>query len=149
MKKNLAFTLVELAIVIVIAGLLAAVAIPIYNGVVDDAKWSEAKQGASAIKNALVVYGRYKNGFSTISSASWTAVKPVAETIGIQPTSLEKLQYFSDNCFQYQTLNSDQDFEVRCASDYDGVTNTSPKKPSPGYGAFSSATNLWTGNFAP
>ncbi len=49
------FTLVELAIVIVIAGILAAVAIPIYYGVVSRAYWSEGKNNTWAIYRSLRV----------------------------------------------------------------------------------------------
>ncbi|MGE0433449.1 MAG: type IV pilin protein [Planctomycetota bacterium] len=52
---NRGFTLVELAIVIVIAGILAAVAIPIYQGAIERAKWAEGKSNAGAIMAPLKV----------------------------------------------------------------------------------------------
>ena len=47
------FTLIELAIVIVIAGILAAVAIPIYQGLVDDAKYTEGEAALATVKTAM------------------------------------------------------------------------------------------------
>ena len=56
------FTLIELAIVIVIAALLAAVAVPIYNGIVDDSKWSEAKTAVGTIKASVDTYKAKMSG---------------------------------------------------------------------------------------
>lgn len=54
------FTLIELAIVVVIAAILAAVALPIYQGMVDDAKYSEAEATVGSIATGLDTYrGRY------------------------------------------------------------------------------------------
>ena|GEM_PF-3558742 len=56
MKKIKAFTLVELIVVIVIVGILSIVAVPIYRGYTQKAKWSEGKALAAAILTGQKVY---------------------------------------------------------------------------------------------
>ena len=56
MKKTKGFTLVELMVVVLIVGILAAIAIPVMRGRVDSAKWSEGKAGAGTIATALRAY---------------------------------------------------------------------------------------------
>ena len=56
MEKVKGFTLVELMVVVLIVGILAAVAVPTMRGRVDAAKWSEAKAGAGRIATALRTY---------------------------------------------------------------------------------------------
>ncbi|MHC4187845.1 MAG: pilin [Planctomycetota bacterium] len=50
------FTLIELMIVILIVGILAAAAIPIFRGRVNEAKWSEGKTTAGSIRRAISAY---------------------------------------------------------------------------------------------
>lgn len=54
MKKG--FTLIELMVVILIVGILAAVAIPLMRGRIDAAKWSEGKAAMGTIVTALKAY---------------------------------------------------------------------------------------------
>ena len=54
MKKG--FTLVELMVVILIVGILAAVAIPMMQGRIDKAKWSEGNAAAGTIRTAIRAY---------------------------------------------------------------------------------------------
>lgn len=61
------FTLIELAIVVVIAAILAAVALPIYQGMVDDAKYSEAEATVGSIATGL---DTYRGRFGTYDSAA-------------------------------------------------------------------------------
>jgi prepilin-type N-terminal cleavage/methylation domain-containing protein len=56
MKRNKGFTLVELMIVILIVGVLAAVSAPMMRGRIDTAKWAEANAAAGALKTALRAY---------------------------------------------------------------------------------------------
>lgn len=56
MKKNKGFTLIELMIVIVIVGILAAIGVPIYRQYVAKAMASEGKALAGAIASAEKVY---------------------------------------------------------------------------------------------
>ena len=56
MRSGKGFTLIELMVVVLIVGILAAVAVPIMRGRIDSAKWSEANASAGAIKTAVRAY---------------------------------------------------------------------------------------------
>lgn len=50
------FTLIELMVVILIVGILAAATIPLMRGRIESAKWAEANATAGTIKSAVRVY---------------------------------------------------------------------------------------------
>jgi len=54
--KKWAFTLVEMMAVILVVGVLAAVAIPIVRSRTEQAKWSEAAAAAGSIRAAMRAY---------------------------------------------------------------------------------------------
>lgn len=56
MTKRKGFTLVELMVVVLIVGVLAAVAIPLLTGRISQARWSEACAGAGTIRTAVRTY---------------------------------------------------------------------------------------------
>ncbi|MGE3854012.1 MAG: type IV pilin protein [Planctomycetota bacterium] len=89
MKRG--FTLVELAIVIVIAGILAAVAIPIYNGIIEKAKWSEGKSNASSIMAPIKVE------VATASGTMPTQVTTVAPVVPWAFLTLTQADYDGTN----------------------------------------------------
>ena len=60
MKSKKGFTLIELMVVVLIVGILAAVAIPILRGRIDAAKWSEGKAMMGSIATAIRAYAAEK-----------------------------------------------------------------------------------------
>ena len=64
-RQRRAFTLIELMVVILIVGILAAVAIPLMRGRIDAAKWSEGKAMMGTIATALRAYGAEKGDAGT------------------------------------------------------------------------------------
>lgn len=56
MKKLCGFTLIELMVVILIVGVLAAAAVPLMRGRIDRSKWTEANAAAGSIRTAMKTY---------------------------------------------------------------------------------------------
>lgn len=109
MKRG--FTLVELAIVIVIAGILAAVAIPIYQGIVEKSKWAEGKANSGLINAAFKVVKAEESGklpgFTTGN----------IDYVGLD---LDSNEFDSDNftnaSYDVPTLDTDAGtYEIRCS----------------------------------
>lgn len=55
-RQRRGFTLVELAIVIAILGILAVVAIPKYQGMVDEARSAAARAQLGTVRSAIAIY---------------------------------------------------------------------------------------------
>ena len=60
-----AFTLIELLIVVLIIGILSAIAIPMYQGAVDKSHWSTMLPGAKAIKDAEEAFKMANAGYTS------------------------------------------------------------------------------------
>ena len=78
------FTLIELMVTVAILGILAAIAIPSYNGYVLTAKMSEAQNNFAALRLAEEEYylenntyfgGADNNAIATNSGGLWSATK--------------------------------------------------------------------------
>jgi len=72
--KRKGFTLVELAIVIAILGILAMYAIPKYQGMVEEARTAQAKAQLGTFRSALAIYYAKNHGvfpdYNTVNSGA-------------------------------------------------------------------------------
>ena len=141
MNHKKGFTLIELAIVIVIAAILSAVAVPIYQGYVKDSKWSEANMSIGSFVSGMRVYYAYNsNSFAAIeSSGSWAKISVIAIDIGILPESLQSLRYFDSDDFVY-CIDSNNNYAVACLADLGAGGGSSKNGPNEGHMVFDSNT---------
>ena len=70
MRGRRAFTLVELMVVVVIVGILAAVAVPLFSGNISAAKFTEAVSAAGTIRQELALYKAEKGSYPTVASGT-------------------------------------------------------------------------------
>ncbi|MBM3307884.1 MAG: prepilin-type N-terminal cleavage/methylation domain-containing protein [Candidatus Eisenbacteria bacterium] len=119
MRRNQrGFTLVELMIVVIIVGILAAVAIPMYQGATERAKASEAVAALGTIRGAMRVYfaehGTYVN-------ANFTDGDQVTNG-GVLDVSDNDLlgRYFSTECYTFDGDATANAFTIEC----DGANST-------------------------
>lgn len=90
MKSRKGFTLIELMVVILIVGILAAVAIPLMRGRVDSAKWSEGKSVAGTIATSLRAYAAEKGG-----QGAWA--NPTLANLGFTAGDMQGSYFASTN----------------------------------------------------
>lgn len=106
MNNRKGFTLVELMVVILIVGILAAVAIPLMQGRIDKAKWSEANATAGTIRTAVRAY----SAETSITTAQGLKGKTMDDSttqaaLGFNSTDLEGV-YFTAKDYALTDINS-------------------------------------------
>lgn len=69
LKSNKGFTLVELLVVVIIIGILVAIAIPVYTDITDSTKRSACDSNMRMIKSAIQQY-KIKNPDGTVEQIS-------------------------------------------------------------------------------
>lgn len=103
MKSRKGFTLIELMVVVLIVGILAAVAIPLMRGRIDSAKWSEAKSAMGTIATALRAYASEKGdiGVGGVTAPASQAFS----TIGIEDSDLDGT-YFTHEAYTMTAITA-------------------------------------------
>ncbi|MBK7090162.1 MAG: prepilin-type N-terminal cleavage/methylation domain-containing protein [bacterium] len=72
MQSQQGFTLIELVIIIVVLGILAAVAIPKYQDITAEAKASAAKGALGSMRSGISIY--YANAAVKTGTATWPPI---------------------------------------------------------------------------
>jgi prepilin-type N-terminal cleavage/methylation domain-containing protein len=101
-RRNSAFTLVELMIVVVIVAILALVAIPLYQSNVTAAKFSEGIAGVGTIRTAMRVYAAsHSNAYPVLTAVDGDSLS----SLNIASGSLDG-KYFSGTDYEVTSTAS-------------------------------------------
>ena len=128
MTRRKGFTLVELMVVILIVGILAAVAIPLMQGRIDKAKWSEANATAGTIRTAIRAYAAETSVGTAQGLAASLADAGTQSALGFNNSDLEGT-YFEAACYSIDSVNANGIAGVLC----DSAGSTKADKPSGSY----------------
>ncbi len=79
-SKNSGFTLIELVIIIVVLGILAAIAIPKYQDITSDAKEAACRGALGGLRSGITIY--YANQAVQTGTAAWPGLDSL-QTIGV------------------------------------------------------------------
>lgn len=119
MNRKRGFTMVELMVVVLIVGILAAVAVPLMSGRIDSSKWSEARAAMGTIASGLRTYAAEKGSFASA---------PTLTEIGITNNDLDGT-YFSHEAYEITSASasaSQVSFVITCTA----ANSTRTDKPS-------------------
>jgi len=105
MNYKKGFTLVELMVVILIVGILAAVAIPLMQGRIDKAKWSEANAAAGTVRTAIRAYAA-ETSLTTAQGLAGTTMDTATtqDALGFSANDLDGT-YFEAACYTITSVD--------------------------------------------
>lgn len=90
MVRKEGFSILEIAVVIVIVSILAGIVVSIMQGRIDEAKWSEANATAGAIRRAVRIYAAETNLATAQALAGNSLENPeTQEILGFDAAGLE------------------------------------------------------------
>ena len=112
LKNKSGFTMVELMIVVIIVGILAAVAIPLYTTNVKRAIRTEAEATLGAIRSAERIY-KSENNTYTLATAGYAITGDVNTILGV---AVIDPHYFDAACYTVEagTGTIDSTFSAKC-----------------------------------
>ncbi len=119
MTRSKGFTMVELMVVVLIVGILAAIAVPLLTGRIDSSKWSEAKSAMGTVASSLRAYAAEKGSFT---------VSPTMIEIGVANNDLDGT-YFSHEAYAITSAsasNGQVSFVITCTA----ASSTRSNKPT-------------------
>ena len=112
-RNQKGFTLVELMITIVIVGILAAVAVPIYTANIKKAKMSECDAALGTIRTALRVY--YATNDPLPAYPTYSGEVAACPDLDIDAADL--LGKYIDDPAYYTLVSADSTYTITCRTD--------------------------------
>lgn len=110
MRRNSGFSVIELVVVVVVSGVLAAVAVPISSNSTTKAIMSEADAGLRTIETQLRIHKAIAGEFPSMSKDSYVIS---ADWHGIKSGGLTG-KYFSD--FAYTIESTPDSYTITCVT---------------------------------
>jgi prepilin-type N-terminal cleavage/methylation domain-containing protein len=121
------FTLIELMVVILIIGILSAVAIPYMRGRSDSAKWAEGKAVAGSIRTAARAYCSEMGKSYNFSGTTLPDLGFIVN-LGQSDGDLDG-RYFTDDCYSIQfTPQGDYLIMVDATKSTSGSAPSTPRQ---------------------
>ncbi|MBL7135086.1 MAG: prepilin-type N-terminal cleavage/methylation domain-containing protein [Candidatus Marinimicrobia bacterium] len=120
-RNQKGFTLVELMIVIVIVGILAAVAVPIYTANIRKAKMSECDAALGTVRTALRVYYATADPIPKYPTAAAGTQVSAVSGLDIDAADLAGKYFIATN---YTLTSADTFYTIKC----DNALLTTPRE---------------------
>ena len=89
------FTLIELVIIIVVLGILAAAAIPKYQDITSEAKEASCRAALGSLRSGITIF--YANAAVTTGTATWPTLAQLEAPDTVMMQSIPRNPYQSDS----------------------------------------------------